>query len=686
MGAMKPYAASLLAVFLLATASRAETTATYTVSFQDKVAGKQTVTVVEGGRIAVDYSYSNNGRGPDLHEEMTIDAGGQLEHYRVTGKSEFGAPISESFDRAAGKAAWKSRADEGDRPGDGSGQYVPLDRSVETLAVIARALVKQPTGQLSALPAGQLAIRKLRETTLADRAERVSLTLYAVFGLEISPNLVWLRTDDAHQLFAQVEPGFAVIQSGWEASDDGLLKLQQEAERELLRNLAGNLAHRFAGPILIRNVKVFDAETGAMREPSDVYVHRGRVAAIFPAGAEVREPATIIDGTGRYLLPGLFDMHAHEWPWNAMLQIAGGVTTVRDMGNDNQALDELRTNIDNGQIVGPRIVPTGFIEGESPYAARGGFVVKDLDQAKSAVDCYAQRGYRQVKLYNSIRPEWVAPLAAYAHARGMRVSGHVPAFMRAEEAVRAGYDEIQHLNQVMLNFLVRPGDDTRTLLRFYLVGDNANQIDFDSAEASAFFKLLATRGTAVDTTVAIFEQVYTQRQGEPNPAFRMVASHVPPTLRRLWLTNPMDINNTNAQRFRASFDKLLELTRRLHAAGVPLIAGTDNIAGFTLQRELEVYMRAGITAAEALQIATSNAAKIAQVSNVVGTIAPGKYADLILVDEDPTRDISAIRKISMVMKEGVTYYPAEIYEALGVARFSSPPAVTESAQPSGAPR
>jgi len=232
-----------------------------------------------------------------------------------------------------------------------------------------------------------------------------------------------------------------------------------------------------------------------MRGPLDVYVFRGRVASIDRPGSEARDPAAIIDGRGRYLLPGLFDMHAHEWRWNAMLQIAGGVTTVRDMGNDNRRLEELRTDIDNGSIVGPRIVPTGFIEGNSPYASRSGIVIDNVEEGKAAIDWYAQRGRRQIKLYNSIRPEWVGPLAEYAHARGMRVSGHIPAFMRAEEAVRAAYDEVQHINQVMLNFLVKPGDDTRTLLRFYLVGDKRCGDRSRSEDAKEFLKLLRARGT-----------------------------------------------------------------------------------------------------------------------------------------------------------------------------------------------
>ncbi len=149
-------------------------------------------------------------------------------------------------------------------------------------------------------------------------------------------------------------------------------------------------------------------------------------------------------------------MHAHEDTWNLLLQIAGGVTTSRDMGNDNTRLQEIISQLDAGEIVGPRIIPCGFIEGDSPYSASGGFRVKDLQGARDAVDWYAQHGYHQIKIYNSFHPEWVQETAAYAHQHGMRVSGHVPAFMRSEEAIGAGYDEIQHINQLMLTFVVGP--------------------------------------------------------------------------------------------------------------------------------------------------------------------------------------------------------------------------------------
>jgi Amidohydrolase family len=329
---------------------------------------------------------------------------------------------------------------------------------------------------------------------------------------------------------------------------------------------------------------------------------------------------------------------------------------LRDMGNDNANLNLVKSRIDAGENLGPHIVPTGFIEGESPFSTNLGFVVKDIDGAKKAVDWYAQNGYRQIKLYNSIRPEWVTPVAAYAKARGMRVGGHIPAFMRAEEAVRAGFDEIQHINQVMLNFLVKKDDDTRTLLRFYLVGDNANQIDLESQRVRDFVQLLVDRKTTIDPTLTAFEGMFNQRQGTPNPSFKMIANNVPPAIRRGWLTNSMDVNDKNAEPFRVSYERLLGLVKKMHDAGVPIVAGSDDIGGFTLHRELELYVMAGLKPAEALKIATWNGAKYSQVLENAGSI---------------------VRKVSMVMKSGAVYFPAELYEALGVKRFVEPPALAK---------
>jgi hypothetical protein len=350
------------------------------------------------------------------------------------------------------------------------------------------------------------------------------------------------------------------------------------------------------------------------------------------------------------------------------------------MGNDNARLQQIISQVDSGEIVGPRIIPCGFIEGDSKYSASGGFRVKDLQGAKDAVEWYAQHGYRQIKIYNSFHPEWVADTAALAHQRGMRVSGHIPAFMTSEEAIRAGYDEIQHINQLMLVFFVGPKDDTRTLARFYLLAENAHSLDLSSPKVTELVNLMKEHHTVLDTTLTAFEGNFTQMQGEIDPSFAAVADRVPVAVRRGWLENSMNVTAKNVATYRASYDKMVQFVGHLYRAGVPLEAGTDDIAGFTLHRELELYVRAGIPPAEALKIATWNGARFTGRLSELGSVEPRKRADLILIDGDPTQNISDIRRMSLVMKDGVVYYPAEVYEAIGVKRLVDPPPVQPAPQ------
>jgi hypothetical protein len=196
-------------------------------------------------------------------------------------------------------------------------------------------------------------------------------------------------------------------------------------------------------------------------------LENGRIVAIIAAGEAQRKADHVVDAAGRVLLPGLFDMHAHVDFWEGGLHLAAGVTTVRDMGADNPTMLQIIAQEEAGTLLAPRIVPTGFIEGESPCRATR-IVIKNVDEAKHAVDWYHEHHYPQIKIYNSFPKDILPEVTQYAHARGMRVGGHIPAFSRAEQAVRAGYDEIQHINQLLLNFLVDDKTDTRTLARFYL--------------------------------------------------------------------------------------------------------------------------------------------------------------------------------------------------------------------------
>ena len=683
-----PFAATTVAAAAGSNTAAANVTH-YSIRMMGKTtpSGRQTTTVAADGHITVDFSYRENGRGPELREDIILGADGTAASFRVKGKSTFGAPVDESYLRTASGAQWRSIADRGSARPAGPALYVPIDHSIEALALTVRALMREPTHTLPALPSGSVSAERIQESTVGSADAQRAVALYAVKGLDYSPTFVWMTEKPQLKLFAVIIPGFAqMVEEGWESQGDRLESLQKAGEAKLLATMAQRFTHRLPDPIVIRNARVFDSEHATMLTGlHDVYVAHGHIAAIYDANSAARGAASQIDANGRVLMPALFDMHDHEDNWNAVLQLAGGVTTVRDMGNNNASLPELMQRIDNGETLGGRIVPLGFIEGKSPYSASNGILVDSLQEAKDAVDWYAQRGYRQIKIYNSFNPEWVKQTAAYAHSRGMRVGGHIPAFMRAEQAINDGYDEVTHINQLMLNFFVKPTDDTRTLARFYLIADNAYKLDLDSKPVLDFIALMRAHDTVHDTTLATFEAMFTQRQGEVDPRYTAIISHLPPAIQRGLHSNSMDVTAANVERFRASYAKMLAMVGRLYRAGVPLVAGTDDTAGFTLHRELELYVKAGIPAAEALRIATWNGAKYTGLLDQLGSVTRGKRADLLLVDGDPSQNISDIRHIALVMKDGVVFYPSEIYPAIGIESFALPATATAvSAAPTAA--
>jgi len=250
-------------------------------------------------------------------------------------------------------------------------------------------------------------------------------------------------------------------------------------------------------------------------------------------------------------------------------------------------------------------------------------VIQTLAEARDAVDWYAGHGYPQVKIYNSFPPALLAETVAHAHARGLRVSGHVPAFMRAEEVVRLGFDEVQHVNQLLLNFLVTATTDTRTLERFVLPAERLGELDLDSPAVQGFIGLLRSKGTVVDLTLMTFQFIQ-QRDGEVPAELAGVLHHLPSDVQRNSLMATMKIpDDAAARRYRAAVAKMSDFAGRLFRAGVPLVAGTDNLSGIVLHSELIGYVKAGLTPAQALQVATRNGARYTGTEADRGAITPG---------------------------------------------------------------
>ncbi|HKM85947.1 MAG TPA: amidohydrolase family protein [Terriglobales bacterium] len=237
--------------------------------------------------------------------------------------------------------------------------------------------------------------------------------------------------------------------------------------------------------------------------------------------------------------------------------------------------------------------------------------------------------------------------------------------MTAAQCVKLGYDEIQHINFLVLNFFPDV-KDTNTSVRLTAPAKLGADLDLTSPQVHSFIKLLQDHHTKLDLTLSIFEDMYLSRAGQIPRGFQPIASRLPNEVRRGLLSSGLTPPAGMDETYRKSFAKMLDLAGLLYRSGIPIEAGTDSMAGFALHRELELDVQAGIPPNQVLQNATMNAARIMSLDKDLGSITPGKLADLVLVDGNPAANISDIRKTALVVKDGVLYNPAELYTELGV--------------------
>ena len=638
------------------------------------VAGEQIVERPGLDMIKVHFDFKENGRGPTLDEEIKLGPDRTMLDYKVTGSSEMGGAVDEKFSRRGGLAEWSVKAERGSKRLRGPAFYVPVDSSLEVTSLMISALSATRTGTLRLLPEGTLTQQRLDEAVVTRGTESEVVQLVMHTGLGLSPQFFWATTTAEHHLFAAIMPGnSAMIKEGWEANLAELKRRQEEAAGRIHAQRAKELQHPMRGLTVVRNARIFNSETALLSAASDVYVLRGMITGIFPAGTYLTAVDNELDAAGRIMLPGLFDMHTHLSRWSASYHLTAGVTSVRDLGNANVELQKIIDEALDETLMSPRVIPAGFIEGESAFSAHDGILITDLNDVRHAIDWYSLRGYPHLKIYNSFPTELIPDTISYAHRRGLRVSGHVPAFMQADDVIEAGFDELHHINQVMLNFLATPNMDTRTLERFYIPAEKGALLDLDSLAVQEFIEKLRNKNIVVDPTLATFDFIK-QRNGEIADPYKTIADFMPPDVRRGFKTSTMKIpDDKTAKRYDASYKKMVELVGRLYRAGVPIVAGTDALAGFTLHSELALYVKAGLTPAQAIQVATYNGAKFTNTLNDRGTVAVGKFADLLLIDGDPTRNIEDIRKVAVVITRGNLIYPNEINRALGVKPFVTNP-------------
>jgi hypothetical protein len=630
---------------------------------QGNQAGTQTVEAQPDGSVRAEYSYNDRGRGDHIIATWKLDSAGVPTEYAGRGNDYMKAPIEEHFEIKDSHASWKNRSEQGEKAVNGEEFYLPMNAPPQFFAVLARALLKTPNHKLRLLPAGEASIEQAQKIT-SPSGKGGELTEYRVTGLGFSPQPIWL---DHNSTSVSVSSWFSVVPDGSESSIPRLLDAQQKTDAAWSERIARALAHTPRGDLVIRNARLFDPRDLSVTPATSVVVSGERIVRVGPdADVKPSANAETLDAKGRFLMPGLWDNHQHFSDNDGALDLANGVTSARDMANDTDTFLQRVARFDNGSELGPRVLKAGIIDGTGEFAGPTKMRVDTADQAIQDVDWYADHGYAQIKIYSSIKPELVPIIADHAHARGLRVSGHVPALMSARQFVEGGADEIQHLNFIVLNFLFPEVKETRNRDRFIKVAEHASEFTPDKPEVRDFINFLAQHHTVLDPTISVFEGLFCGDPSAMTPGLEEIVPRFPPQVRRAMRSGALEVPPDKQTAYREAFPAMLRLLKAIHDAGVTIIPGTDALAGYTLHHELELYARAGIAPAEVLRMATWTPALVMGVDKDRGVIAPGKLADMILVDGDPTKNIRDINRITTVIKGGKVYDPPAIEKALGI--------------------
>jgi len=669
-------ACTLLFIVLTPLAAPAQNT-TFSLILSGKNVG-HLIAQTKGDVTNVDFDYKSNGRGPTIKEVIRIGLEGLPVEWSIQGTTTFGSKVEEHFSQSGSRAEWADSTGKNSATISEPALYVAQRGSPWSGQIFAHALLHAPGMSKAILPKGVLRLEKGETLTLAGGDGPALVTRYDLTGIDLSPTTVLL--DERGDMFAQVSSTFIVIRQGYEGEDARLRKLAADWTTGRLAKMEKEVAHHYAAPVRIKNIRIFDPKTSALTEPMSVVVQGKNITAVESLTNPSTPGEVTIDGAGGTLIAGMYEMHAHLEQDEALLNLMAGTTTVRDMGNDNAVLDKLIARMEDGEIGGPHVIRSGFIEGESPFSASGGILVDSQEKAIDAVRWYGARGYWQIKIYNSMNPAWVPAMTKEAHLLGMRVAGHVPAFSTADQMIQAGYDEITHINQLMLGWVIGPTEDTRTLFRLTAL-KRLPDLDLSSPKVQHTIQLMADGHKAIDPTLGITERLLLGRDGQVPAGAVDYLDHMPVGYRRDAMKSLADTSAPgDDQAYRGAFEKMIETVRMLHDRGVFIVFGTDTGGSFTYHRELELYQRAGMTPPEILKRATYDSARYVGQDQRLGSIEKGKLADFFLVPGDPTKDLKAIKTISMVVKDGTFYYPSEVYPNFGIEPFTSLPTVTQGAE------
>ena len=480
----------------------------------------------------------------------------------------------------------------------------------------------------------------------------VRLTRHTVGGLVFGREVAWTDPEGrlaAVMTFAAGLPQEQVLDA-YAPALDALVRSGVRQEMVDLDALGRRVRPEARGVFAITGARLIDGRGGPPVEDATVLVREGRVAAVGSRAA-VRIPrgVRVVDARGLSLLPGLWEMHVHYSGVEfGPALLAAGVTTARDCGGEFGFLTAVRARIAAGAL-GPRLLLAGLVDSGGPLAF-GAVDVETPAAGVAAVDRYADARFDQIKVYTQLKPDVLRAVAAEAHRRGLTVTGHVPAAVDAFEGVADGMDQINHL-QFVTAAMREPGA--------------TGPVDLQSDRARRLIALLARRRIVVDPTDGWGEMASHPRSVAPD-TFEPGLDAAPFTLQRKYEALGGD---GDAVRWRERIADNGRVIAALHAAGAPIVAGSDTgLLGYGLDRELELYVQAGLSPADALYTATLGAARAMGRDADSGSVEVGKRADLVLVRGDPSSRIRDLRRVVKVVTAGRLYDSAALADSVGFTR------------------
>lgn len=485
---------------------------------------------------------------------------------------------------------------------------------------------------------------------------------YTVGGLIWGEESLWM--DDAQNLTALVSTDaefdhFEAVREPYESSLGAFISAAVKADLAALAKLTASASATPAKRLAITGATLEDSTGAPAIKDSVIVIENGVITAVGPR-AKIKMPkdATVLDATGKYAIPGLWDMHAHyeqvEW---GPIYLAAGVTSVRDVGNEFDFIRTVHDELDRAKdpAIGPHMEFAGVIDGTGPISL-GAVIADTPEQALEWVTKYKAAGARQIKIYSSVKPEIVKAITADAHARGMTVTGHIPEHMTAIDGVNDGMDQINHISYETPYFSHPAlGADGKPDAKQPPVAE------LDGERGKQLISALKEHHTVLDPTVALFEMIF---HTVPLDQLEPGVNHVAPQLRESLDSPPVPAEREAVAK--ARWQIMMGTLRRLHAAGIPIVAGTDQaIPGYSLHREMELYVEAGFTPLEAMQAATIEAARAVGVEKESGSIERDKRGDVLLLDADPLADIHNTRRVWRTVAAGAVYEPAPLWRSVG---------------------